>query len=264
MGKPDILVSFIVVGNFYFYTYNWAGTLICSLKRIIDLWQKPFILDPLKCQHQLEKQTNFFYKTLPSACLLYSLEKQRTNFWYEKISCGEPPGSILGILKFLIYANGIPQPGESNLSLYADDSWLMYQHRDAKEIETQLNKDFENDWNWFVGNKIRIRFGEDKTKSTLFASKRGIKSARKLNIKYRDIKIKQLSQVKYLGCVLDETLSGEPMTLKALTHTNRKLKLLYGKNKFLTPAPRKMLCNALIQPQFDYACSAWYPNLKEK
>ena len=25
-----------------------------------------------------------------------------------------------------------------------------------------------------------------------------------------------------------------------------------------------MLCNALIQPHFDYACSVWYPNLTKK
>ena len=25
-----------------------------------------------------------------------------------------------------------------------------------------------------------------------------------------------------------------------------------------------MLCNALIQPHFDYACPAWYPNPTEK
>ena len=25
-----------------------------------------------------------------------------------------------------------------------------------------------------------------------------------------------------------------------------------------------MVCNALIQPHFNYVCSAWYPNLNEK
>ena len=25
-----------------------------------------------------------------------------------------------------------------------------------------------------------------------------------------------------------------------------------------------MLCSALIQPHFDYACAAWYPNINEK
>ena len=111
----------------------------------------------------------------------------------------------------------------------------MYQHRDVEEIEKQLNKDFENICNWFVNNKLSIHFGEDKTKSILFASKHKIKSARTLNAKYKNIKIKQHSQVIYLGCVLDETLSGEPMALKALNKINGKLKFLYRKYKFLTP-----------------------------
>ena len=78
------------------------------------------------------------------------------------------------------------------------------------------------------------------------------------------MKIKQHLQVTYLGCVLDETLSGEPMTLKALNKKNGQLKFFYRKNKFLTPTLRRMLCNVIIQPHFDYACSTWYPNLNEK
>ena len=38
----------------------------------------------------------------------------------------------------------MPQAVKSNLFLYADDSCLMYQHREVKEIEKQLNKDFKN------------------------------------------------------------------------------------------------------------------------
>ena len=79
---------------------------------------------------------------------------------------------------------------------------------------------------------------------------------KKLNIKYKDIKIKPHLQVTYLDCVLDETLPGGPMALKALNKINGKLKLLYRKNKFLTPALRRMLPNVLIQPYLDYACSA--------
>ena len=71
-------------------------------------------------------------------------------------------------------------------------------------------------------------------------------------------------QFTYLGCVLDETLSGESMALKALNKINEKVKFLYCKNKFVTPALCRMLCNAIIQPHFDYACSAWYTNLNEK
>ena len=85
----------------------------------------------------------------------------------------------------------MPQAVKSNLFLYANDSCLIYQHRDVEEIEKQLNKDFENICDWFIDNKLTIHLGEDKTKSILFASKRKIKSARKLNIKYKNIKMKQ-------------------------------------------------------------------------
>ena len=106
-----------------------------------------------------------------------------------------------------------------------------------------------------VDNKLSIQFGEDKTKSILFASKFKNKNIKKLNIKYGDIQIKQHSKVKYLGCLMDETMSGEAMALHVIHKINNKLKFLYCKNDFLTPTLRH-LCNGLIQPHFDYACSA--------
>ena len=54
------------------------------------------------------------------------------------------------------------------------------------------------------------------------------------------------------------------MVLKVINKINLRLKFLHRKNKFLTPALRRLLCNALIQPHLDYASSAWYPNLTQK
>ena len=71
-------------------------------------------------------------------------------------------------------------------------------------------------------------------------------------------------QATCFGCVLIETLFGEPMALKALKKINGKLKFIHWKNKSQTLTLRRMLCNALIQPYFDAACSAWYPNINEK
>ena len=56
-------------------------------------------------------------------------------------------------------------------------------------------------------NGLWIHFGEDKTKSILFAFKRKLKKVSKLNITYKNIQIKQHSKVTYLGCILDETMS---------------------------------------------------------
>ena len=78
------------------------------------------------------------------------------------------------------------------------------------------------------------------------------------------MEIKKHSKVKYLGCMLHQTMSGETMALSLINKINNKLKFRYRKNRFLTPTLRRLLCNALIQPHFDYACSAWYPNLTKK
>ena len=80
-----------------------------------------------------------------------------------------PQGPILGPLLFLIYVN-MSMAVECNLFLYADDTCLVFQSKNIKDIEKQLNKDFANISDWFVDNKLSIHFGEDKTKSILFAS----------------------------------------------------------------------------------------------
>ena len=64
--------------------------------------------------------------------------------------------------------------------------------------------------------------------------------------------------------MLDETMSGETMALSVRNKINNKLKLPYRKNRFLTSTLRRLLCNALMQPHFDCACSAWYPNSTKK
>ena len=54
------------------------------------------------------------------------------------------------------------------------------------------------------------------------------------------------------------------MVLKVIDKINGRFKFLYGKNRYLTPYLTRLLCNALIQPHFNYACSTWYPNLNKK
>ena len=111
-----------------------------------------------------------------------------------------------------------------------------------------------------MDNKLSIHFGEDKTKSILFSSKRKIKKASPLNIQYKDIKIKQYSKVTYLGCILDETLSGESMAIHVINKVNSRLRFLYRQNKFLD-IPLRIPIPIPLQPFFDYACNAWYPIL---
>ena len=54
------------------------------------------------------------------------------------------------------------------------------------------------------------------------------------------------------------------MASKVLGKINGKIKFLYRKQSFLNSHLKRLLCNALIQPHFDFACLAWYTGLNKK
>ena len=103
----------------------------------------------------------------------------------------------------------MPQAVSCDLMLYADDSCLVFTDKNFDNIEKQLNENFNSICDWFVDNKLSIHFGEDKTKSILFGTKRKIKGLQELDIRHGDKTIKQHPQVTYLGFVLDSSLTGE-------------------------------------------------------
>ena len=126
-------------------------------------------------------------------------------------------------------------------------------------MNEKLNEDFNSLCDWFLDNKLSIHFEEVKTKTILFENLS--KNAAPLIVKRNDIILKQHKFVEYLGCLLDNTLSGkdiaEKILEKVLEKVNGRLKFLYRQSKYLNKRLRHMLCNTIIQPHFDYASSAW-------
>ena len=72
---------------------------------------------------------------------------------------------------------------------------------------------------------------------------------------------KEHSIVKYLGCLLDETMCWEAVAFNVKNKINNSLKFIYGNNSLSTPALRRLLSTAFMQPHSDYVYSAWYSNL---
>ena len=60
-------------------------------------------------------------------------------------------------------------------------------------------------------------------KSILFSSKRNLKLVEELDIRYKDMKIKQNKHVNYLGCMLDESMLGETMALRVTEKIKSRL-----------------------------------------
>ena len=146
-----------------------TGMILIDLQKAFDTIDHAILLQKLKVIRFSNGTLQWFRSYLSERIFLFNIERKLSDFG--KIYCGEPQGSILGPLLFLIYVNNMPQAVKSTLLLYAEDSYILYRHNEVDEIEKHLNKDSENICDWFVDNRVSIHFGEDNTKSILFASK---------------------------------------------------------------------------------------------
>ena len=74
------------------------------------------------------------------------------------VNCGVPQGSILGPLLFLCYVNdmSISIDSECKLILYADDSAILFSHKNPNVISQKFGKLLENCSMWLVDNKLSL------------------------------------------------------------------------------------------------------------
>ena len=168
-----------------------TGMILIDLQKAFDTINHDILLKKLSIIGFPDHTVKWFQFYLSNRKFMVNLENPFSEV--SSISCSAPQGSILGPLLFLIHVNDMLMAVKCDLFLYADDTCLVFQSKNIKDIEKQLNKDFANISDWFVDNKLSIHFGEDKTKSILFASKRKIKKLQKLEIIYNNIRIKQHS-----------------------------------------------------------------------
>lgn len=181
-----------------------------------------------------------------------------TESTFSNITCGVPQGSILGPLLFLCYVNdmAISINSDCKLLLYADDSTILFSHKDPNFISNKLGKKLESCSEWLVDNKLSLHLG--KTECILFGPKRNLKKASEFQINCNGHIIKSQSSIKYLGIDIDQNLSGEKTANSIIKKVNFCLKFMYRKANCLSTETRKILSMALIQCHFDYSCSSWY------
>ena len=175
------------------------------------------------------------------------------------IGCGVPQGSILGPQLFLIYMNDMNLSINCKLSLYADDSALVFSHCDPVVIGEKLSHELFCCKQWLVDNKLSLHIG--KTECMLFGSSRKLKRAGDFRVMCEGTAITKVDCVKYLGVYLDSNMSGSTQVKTVLKTCAGRLAFLHRNAYLLDEKCRSILCSALIQPFIDYCCSSWYSSV---
>ena len=119
---------------------------------------------------------------------------------------GIPQSSVLGPLLFLIYINDMSRVIQhSEMHHFVDDTnLLIYSSNSMKKINRYINHNLNVIVHWLRANRISLSV--DKTKIVIFRPK-GKDITKKLNFRISDQQIYISKQVKYLGLMLDESLT---------------------------------------------------------
>lgn len=172
----------------------------------------------------------------------------------ETIRCGVPQGSVLGPTLFLIYINSIGKLSlRGNIKLYADDTTLVYYGTDVEMIKSDICNDLSQVSTWLKSHKLTANVEKS---SYMFLSRKNLNGVQH-NILFENQQLQNTSVIKYVGLLIDSTLSWSAH----IDHIRKKIApfvgLLFKVGYLLTKKLRKQLYYAHIYSHLHYLISVW-------
>ena len=152
-----------------------------------------------------------------------------------------PQGSCLGPLLFPIYINDLPNISEVlHFYLFADDTNIYYEAETIKKLDTVINRELRKLDTWLIVNRLSLNIA--KTKFLVFHPYN--KSMKQMiTLKIHKKAISESEYIKYLGIMVDSTLSWNIHIDKISKTISRATGLLYKIRPFVN---NKTLKNVIL------------------
>ena len=179
----------------------------------------------------------------------------------KNITCGVPQGSIIGPLLFLLYINDMDAACSCPLFLYADDSALLVTGESLEAVSLGLENELKKVNRWLSENKLSLHLG--KSECIVFATRYNLRQTANFKVECNGVKLQEKTSISYLGCILEQNMSGEQMALSVISKIHARTKFLARIAKFLDRPTMRTLASALVQCLFDYTCLTWYSGISK-
>jgi len=229
---------------------GFVGTILMDLSKAYDCIPHDLLIAKLEC-YGIDKAS------LTLVLDYLSRRKQRAKIgssfssWYD-ITISVPQGSILGPLLFNIFINDLFLFIEkSEVCNFADDNTLFSGNKNLDCVFSNLNSDLNNVIEWFKINSLKANPGKFQF-MVLGANKN---DSFHLNVAGKVIP--SSSEVKLLGITIDNELKFKKHIDELCRKASYKLHALQRIRRYLSVDKARILANAFIDSQFNYAPLIW-------
>ncbi len=177
------------------------------------------------------------------------------------VSYSVPQGCILGPSLFSPYVNDLPlHVKQYDITLYADDTLLLFVHKDLYVIKPVLESNLANATFWLKENKLHLNVSN--TKWTLSSTQKRRHGVMYPYVTVNGQELERVNQYKYLRVFLDTCLDWNDHIGVTAGKISQRLGVLGRVRRHLTLDTAKMLYNSLVLPLFDY-CDMVIGNLNK-
>lgn len=247
--------------------------LFCDLRKAFDTCDHEILLNKLYNLGINELTLTWFKNYLTNRHQYVEIDGQCSQLL--KIIIGVPQGSVLGPLLFLIYINDHPEYSSLITILFADDTTLLWSHRDLDVLVRTFNAEFKKITNYFRLNKLSLHPG--KTYCILFPANQNLSEQPiQIQIDFNDVvstdrsydisKVYKVAQVlpnsdikfvRFLGILIDPKLTFKCHVDMLTQKISKALFFLRKMKNFLTTNALKSLYYSLIHSNLTYAIQVW-------
>ena len=203
-----------------------------DLSKVFDTISYSVMLSKLKTYGIRNEELEWFASYLFYRSQVVDINNKRSNdlyiYIYIYIYSGVLPGSILGLLLFLIFFNDFPDAlKKSKVLMYADDTVIYYVHSDINAIEKVLNEEMSYLLRYLYQNELILNLKKGKTEAMAFGTAKRLSMTSKcISIRYNGNIMNNATIYKYLGNQLDKNLSLDENFEQAYRKASGRLHLL--------------------------------------
>ena len=177
-------------------------------------------------------------------------------FWSTTYTLGVPQGSILGPLLFISYINDLLSVVvDWHIQLYADDPLLFYSRNSVTDIESCLTRNLSSIISWLDSNYLFLNYL--KTKIMVVGTHQRLAKVKKFCVKASERTLSRVFKFKYLGVVLEPTLSWNDHIDHISSKISSRLDMLRKAHKFIPREACVILYDSMILPLFDNCRAVW-------